>query len=63
MQTVITYYKDLTRWDVKYFSSDLFFGDNLVELREFLIPKAEKIKKDAYDFVNKCEEIILKTEN
>ncbi len=24
---------------------------------------AEKIKKDAYDFVNKCEEIISKTEN
>ncbi|MBU2104819.1 MAG: HEPN domain-containing protein [Nanoarchaeota archaeon] len=24
---------------------------------------AEKIKKDAYDFINKCEEIINKTEN
>ena len=48
MQTVITYYKNLTRWDIKYFVSNLYFSDNLIELREFLIPKAEKIKKDDY---------------
>lgn len=48
MQIVITKFKDLTRWDVKYFASNLFFGDNLVGLKEFLIPKAEKIKKDDY---------------
>jgi len=48
MQTAITQYKDLTRWDVKFFASEFFFKDNLVELREFLIPRNEKIKKDDY---------------
>ena len=48
MQIVITDYKNLTRWDVKYFTSNLYFDDNLVALREFLIPRTEKIKKDDY---------------
>ena len=48
MQTVIIQYKDLARWDVKFFASELLFGDSLVELREFLIPRNEKIRKDDY---------------
>ena len=32
MQTVITYYKNLTRWDVKNFSAQNLFGDNFVLL-------------------------------
>ena len=48
MQIVITDYKNLTRWDVKYFISDAFFSNDFVALREFLIPRAEKIKKESY---------------
>lgn len=49
MRIVIVQYKNLTRWDVKYFASSLYSGDNLIALREFLIPRTEKIKKDDYD--------------
>ena len=46
MQAIIIRYKNLKRWDVKYFISNLFFGENLIELSEILNPKEDQIGLD-----------------
>jgi len=48
MRIIIVSFKDLIRWDVKYFLAKLTFKKDLIELKEVIVPKNEKIKKDSY---------------